>query len=82
MGDVFVVYNINVEDMDKFEQVKAQIIKKFHPKETKEIEVGFGIKKLRVLITLSDEAGSQDLEQELSEIEGISSIDIESTGRL
>ena len=81
MGDVFVVYRIST-DMDKFDEVKKAIEEQIKPKEIKEEEVGFGIKVLKVLVTVSDEKGSGEVEAKLNAIEGIENVDVENVGRL
>lgn len=81
MGDVFVVYRIST-DMDKFDEVKKAIEEQIKPKEIKEEEVGFGIKVLKVLVTVSDEKGSGEVEAKLNAIDGIENVDVENVGRL
>ena len=82
MGEVFVVYRVNVEDMEKFDKVKQEISSKINPKEIREEELGFGIKVLKVLVVVGDNENASKVEEELKAIPGISSVEVESLGRL
>ncbi len=82
MGEVFVLFKISLDDMEYMDKVKKEIEEKYNPKEIKEEDIGFGIKVLKVLIIMNDDAGMSKIEDELSNIEGVASVDVEDMGRL
>ena len=82
MGEVFVVFRVSLDNPEDLEKVKAKIQDEFSPKEIREENIGFGIKVLKVLLITKDEGGFSELEEKLSQIEGISSVDVEDMGRL
>lgn len=82
MGEVFVLFRVSLDDMENLDNVKKKIEEKFNPKEIKEESIGFGIKVLKVLIVMEDGEGVSKVEEELSNIEGVSSVDVDDMGRL
>ncbi len=80
MGEVFVVFKISVEDQSLLGKVKEEI-KKLSPKELKEENIGFGIKVLKAMFVVMDE-GINSLEEKISSINGVSSVDVEDLGRI
>ena len=82
MGDVAATYKIFVEEMEKFNEVKAEI-QKLGPKAMVEEEVGFGIKVIKAVFIIGDEGGLLDkLEASLLAVKGVSEIRAEEVGRM
>ena len=82
MGEVAATFKIFVEDMEKFNEVKAEI-QKLGAKAMVDEEVGFGIKTIKAVFIIGDAGGEIDkLEASLSAIKGVSEIRSEEVGRL
>ncbi|MFH1285612.1 MAG: elongation factor 1-beta [Candidatus Micrarchaeota archaeon] len=77
MGKVMTIIKVFPEDMEKFEQIKEEIRKKFNPKDMKEEPVAFGFKILKVGIVSEDKEGSGNVEEELKKISGVSEVQVE-----
>jgi len=75
-----VIYKINVEQ-DKLAQVK-EALKEIGAEEVKEEPIGFGIVVLKALFILPEDASMDELEEKISQIEVVSSIDVDSMNRL
>lgn len=89
MAQIYYVYRItpNRADVD-YEKLKETIKSKLEPKYTvrgiEEEEIGFGIKALKIHITMpeSDEYSSDEIENILSQIEDVGNIELEYFTRL
>jgi len=82
MGDVAATYKIFVEDMEKFNEVKAEI-QKLGAKAMADEEVGFGIKTIKVVFIIGDAGGEIDrLEAKLAAVKGVSEVRSEEVGRM
>lgn len=75
MGLVAAVFKLMPESAGDLEQIKEQIKANFQVQDMKEVPVGFGIKVLEVMIIFDDKKGIGNIEEELSAIEGIASIE-------
>ncbi|WP_054857940.1 elongation factor 1-beta [Vulcanisaeta sp. JCM 16159] len=90
MAEVYLVYRITPSKSDiNYETLKSEIKKALEPKykvdKVEEDDIGFGIKALRVYIRMpeeSEEHSSDEVENILSGIEGIGSIELEYFTRL
>ncbi|GAB6944986.1 elongation factor 1-beta [Vulcanisaeta sp. JCM 16161] len=90
MAEVYLVYRITPSKSDvNYEELKNEIRKALEPKykvdKVEEEDIGFGIKALRVYIRMpeeSEEHSSDEVENILSGIEGIGSIELEYFTRL
>ncbi|NPA22047.1 MAG: hypothetical protein GXN92_00475 [Candidatus Micrarchaeota archaeon] len=80
MAKMSVIYKINVEQ-DKLAQVK-EALKEIGAEEVKEEPIGFGIVVLKALFILPEDASMDELEEKISQIEVVSSIDVDSMNRL
>ncbi len=75
MGLVAAVFKIMPESGDVLDQIKAEINQKFKVQDMKETPVGFGIKLLEVMVIFDDKKGIGSIEEELSAIKGIASVE-------
>ena len=83
MANVAVEINVSVEKQDKIEEIKAEIEANPNVKEVKVEDIGFGIKRIRVLAVVPDaEGGTENLEKSLESIDGVSGIEVVSVSRL
>ncbi len=80
MGNVFVVYKLNVEDQERLNQIADEIknCEKFKPNEVKIEEIGFGIKTLIVSYVFDDKKGNlnSQIEEYLRSIEGVGEVEV------
>jgi elongation factor 1-beta len=76
MGNVAIIVRVIPEEQDKLQEVLEALKQKFEVKDAKEEDIGFGAKALKIMIVRSDEEGS-DIESEIEEIEGVSSVTVE-----
>ncbi len=90
MAEVYLVYRITPSKSDvNYEELKNEIRRALEPKykvdKVEEEDIGFGIKALKVYIRMpesSEEHSSDEVENILSSIEGIGSIELEYFTRL
>jgi len=75
MGLVAAVFKIMPSSSEDIEKIKEEINKKFKVQDMKETPVGFGIKMLEVMVIFDDKKGIGSIEEELSKIEGIASVE-------
>ncbi len=81
MAKVSVVIKVFPEDPSGLEALRASISKIVDIQETKEEDIGFGVKAL-VIRFLADEAGGVDaIEEKIAAIEGVSQVQITSVDR-
>ena len=74
---------IFLEDASKADKVRKGLEKLAKVRATSMEEGPFGIKILRATLLLNDEQGGMDaLEQKISEIEGVSQIEVENVTRV
>lgn len=76
MGDVMVTAKIYAEDPSKFDSIKEEIAKIGKLQDSRLEDVGFGMKALKVLIVMPDNAGG-DVEEKLKAIPGVSQAQVE-----
>ena len=80
MGKVAISIKVNTEgpevDLDK---IKSSLNDKFSIEDTEEIDIGFGLKALRVMVVRPDAEGqgTDDLENAITEMEGVASVEVE-----
>lgn|GEM_PF-1318771 len=80
MGNVAISVKVNTEGPDvDLEKLKKEIKKKVKVQDMKEIEMGFGVKFLRLMIVRSDASGqgTDDIENTLSSVKGVASVEVE-----
>ncbi len=80
VGRVAIAIKINTEGPDvDLEKLKTAIKKKVPVEDMEEINIGFGLKALRVMVVRPDAQGqgTDDLENTLSGIKGIASVEVE-----
>ena len=80
MAKMSVIYKVNAEQ-GSLEKVK-EALKEMGAQEVKEEPIGFGIVVLKALFVIPEDSSMDELESKISEIEGVSSIDVESMNRL
>lgn len=80
MGRVAIAIKINTEGPEiDLEKLKKSIKKKVPVEDMEEINIGFGLKALRLMIVRPDAQGqgTDDLENTLSKISGVASVEVE-----
>ena len=78
MGKVAVTVKIMPEGVDvDLEKVKEEVRKRIEVKDLKEVPIAFGLKAVEVLVLTDDEKGSEWIVERLSDIEGVSRVEIE-----
>jgi len=90
MADVYMVYRVMPAKPDvNYEEIKAAIRRSLEPKyrvdKIEEDEIGFGIKALKVHLRMpeeSEEHSSDEVENIISQINGVSGIELEYFTRL
>ena len=75
MGLVAAVFKLMPESTLDIGRIKEDVKSKFNVQDIKEIPVGFGINMLEVMLIFDDKKGTGSVEQELSEIEGVASVE-------
>ncbi|OYT56281.1 MAG: elongation factor 1-beta [Candidatus Aenigmatarchaeota archaeon] len=80
MGDVAIKLKVMPDGPEQdIEKIKKDIEEKVNPKQIIEKDIGFGLKALEVMVVRApDKGGTDDLENALSEIEGVASVETES----
>ncbi len=81
MADVAITFKVLPQGIEEFESVKSEIAK-MNPHSIGEEPIAFGFKAVRVTFIMGDEGGVDELEQKLSAINGVSSVDTVSVGRI
>jgi len=75
MGLVAVTMRVVPDQNTDIEKIKRDIMRIGNVKEIKEIPIAFGIKMIEVLFVINDDAGIEKIEEKLSEIEGVVSVE-------
>jgi elongation factor 1-beta len=80
MGNVAVTLNVMPDspeaDLEKMkEEIKNRIGNGIKLEQINEKPVAFGLKRLEVLLTMPDNKGTSDLEEAISKIEGVASVE-------
>lgn len=80
MGKVAVSMKVTVKEGSDLRKITGEIRKIAGIKEAKEEDIGFGIKVLRVLALIDDSrGGSQHIEEMITGIKGVDTVDVEET---
>ena len=78
MGNVAIKLKIMPESADtNLERIKEEISKKLEIKDSKIEPIAFGLSALKILIIATDE-GTEKIEKEIKNIEGVSEVEVES----
>ena len=79
MGSVAIRIRVMPDSSDAdLAAIKKHISKKFKPEQMQEKPIGFGLKSLEILIIRPDAGGgTDDIEEELARIEGVSGVEVE-----
>lgn len=80
MGRVAIAIKVNTEGPEvDLEKLKSTIKEKVPVEDMEEINIGFGLKALRVMIVRPDAQGqgTDDLENTISCVEGVASVEVE-----
>jgi len=80
MGKVAISIKVNTEGPAvDVEKLKALIKKSVPVEDMQEIDIGFGLKALRVMVVRPDAEGqgTDDLEDAVAAIEGVASVEVE-----
>jgi elongation factor 1-beta len=82
MGDVAVSMKIMPESVETdIEKLKEEISKKIEIKDSQVETIAFGLKALKILVVIPDK-GVDQLKDDISKIDGISEVEIESSSIL
>ncbi|MFW5912604.1 MAG: elongation factor 1-beta [Candidatus Hadarchaeota archaeon] len=78
MGDVAVTLKVMPEDKEiDLNEIGGEIESLYDPREIDEEEVAFGLKALKVLVVVPEDAGGSDeLQESIQEIEGVKSVQV------
>jgi len=80
MGNVAISITVALSGPDiDLENLKKEIRNVVEVKEMKEEEIGFGLKNLKILVIRPDAAGhgTDDIEKNLSELNGVASVTVD-----
>lgn len=80
MGRVAISIKVNTEGPDvDLENLKSEIKGKVPVEDMQEIDIGFGLKALRVMVVRPDASGqgTDDLENAITGIDGVASVEVE-----
>ncbi len=79
MGTVAVTLNVMPDspeaDLEKIKSEISSLIKDAEIKGIEEKPVAFGLKRLEVLLMMPDSKGTSDIEEAISKIEGVASVE-------
>ena len=81
MGKVATIYRIIPQEGKTVEDIK-NYLSDLNVADIKEVDIGFGIKALKVMIVSEDNEGNAKVEEKLSNEEMISSYEVEDTSLL
>ncbi len=83
MAEVGVDVKVLPEDMEKFDSIKTALQEKFSPTKLAEEELAFGMKAIRMTVIIEDaEGGTDKLEKQILEIDGVKQAEIEAASRI
>ena len=80
MGKVAIAVKVNTEGPDvDLEKLKQELKENVPIEDMEEINIGFGLKALRIMVVRPDKEGqgTDDLENTISEIEGVAGVEVE-----
>ena len=80
MAKVQCVMKVYPEDVNKLAELK-EALRVLKPVGMSELDVGFGIKLLKIAIIMDDSEGG-DIEERVMKIPGVSQVEVESVDRL
>jgi elongation factor 1-beta len=79
MGDVAVTLKVMPDSPEiDLEKLREEISKKVKIQDYNTEEIAFGLKALRILVVKPDTGGTEDIEKQIKEIEGVSDVEVES----
>lgn len=79
MGEVAISLKVTQEGPEtRLDEIENKIRNKFPVEDSGEKEIGFGLTALKVLVVRDeDEGGTDDLENYISDLEGVTSVKVE-----
>ena len=80
MGRVAIAIKVNIKGPEvDLENLKGLIKEKVPVEDTEEINIGFGLKALRIMVVRPDAQGqgTDDLEEKILGVEGVASVEVE-----
>lgn len=81
MAKVSVTLKVFPEDPSRLDALRGAISKVVDIVETKEEEIGFGVKALLIRFLMDDAGGVDAIEEKIASIEGVSQVQITSVDR-
>lgn len=83
MGKVVVMFKIMPSEVDKYDTMKQKVLEIVKPEKIDEEYIAFGLKALKITLVLQDaKGGTDELEQKLTSIPEVGSVELEGIGRL
>ncbi|MGB9635301.1 MAG: hypothetical protein ACP5H8_01040 [Candidatus Micrarchaeia archaeon] len=82
MAQVAILVRITPEDIERVDQLLNKIKQEFRPISIGTEDVGFGIKVIKALFYEDEDKGSAELEDRLSKVENVSSIEVLGVDRI
>lgn len=81
MAKVSVTLKIFPEDPSGLDALKAEVSKVVQVVESKEEDIGFGVKALSIRFLMEESAGVDAIEEKIASIEGVSQVQVTSVDR-
>ncbi|MDD5023219.1 MAG: hypothetical protein PHU63_03555 [Candidatus ainarchaeum sp.] len=81
MAKVIVRVKVYSENPEEIDSVNDRIKNIIDVKESKLEEIGFGIKIIKLILIADESEGLEKIETDLSNVEGVSQVEIESVDR-
>jgi translation elongation factor aEF-1 beta len=82
MAKVSVTLKVFPEDPSALEALKAEVSKVVQIVESKEEDIGFGVKALSIRFLMEESAGVDAIEEKIASIEGVSQVQVTSVDRV
>lgn len=82
MAKVSVTLKVFPEDPSALEALKAEVSKVVQIIESKEEDIGFGVKALSIRFLMEESAGVDAIEEKIASIEGVSQVQVTSVDRV
>jgi len=79
MGNVAITLKIMPDSPERdLDKIREEISKKVKIQDYNTEDIAFGLKALRILIIKPDTGGTEDIEKQIKEIEGVGGVEVES----
>ncbi|MCD6414947.1 MAG: elongation factor 1-beta [Candidatus Diapherotrites archaeon] len=83
MGEVIVMFKVMPSEVDQYDTMKQKVLDIVKAEKVEEDYVAFGLKALKITVVMPDSKGGTDeLEQKLTAIPEVGSVQLEGVGRI